>query len=598
MQRMRKRRGVAAVLAMLYLVLFGILALGFYSTTTTSVQVVHNDSNVTQASLAAESGLQFVTYQLSQVRITPGIAESGVFANLATQLGDNLNSTLNMGGRAVGFNGSTISIPASTGSYINLPDSDGAFRATITQDGAQVVVKVTGRSSKGSISRAIQLKYDRDSRDGLFDFAVASKGKITTSGSSNVVGSPDERTANFLSAATNEVYPIVISGKKIGGDVSIVSRTADVDYQKGSVGGSTSEADIRKNHIKKGVPEPEFPTIDIDLYRKYAVNEWPASVARTRSAPNDRLAEASYAWANAARSALRQGRSSGRVLLAGGSLADVLAVRAGEAWCEYALRDYSRLLIGHIDRDALDLLPAHLASQTLTGLSPRGGLVVLAKADKGGGGNTGGGGTSGGENGNNGGGNGHVYRNCYIPTGSGSVKFTGKDVVEGVLYVEPGNSLTFAGGVQIRGIIVVGKDPNWDYSKSEPPPVTTLLDFQGTVDGYGVETLDPEIFGDLVKQKGLFIAGLGAAVSFKGNFNTTITGSIIASSVTFQGSAGGSICGSIIGMDPNYPMDLSNAQSSPLVFVARAKENPPSGVHFSGYFKPDPKTYAEVSTAP
>src|SRR5437762_9478662 len=54
----RRRRGVAALLAMLYLVIFSTLALGFYSAVTTAAQVAQNDERVMNAQVATESGLQ------------------------------------------------------------------------------------------------------------------------------------------------------------------------------------------------------------------------------------------------------------------------------------------------------------------------------------------------------------------------------------------------------------------------------------------------------------------------------------------------------------------------------------------------------------
>ena len=43
------RRGVASVLAMLYLVIFSTLALGFYSAVTTANQLAHNDERAMMA---------------------------------------------------------------------------------------------------------------------------------------------------------------------------------------------------------------------------------------------------------------------------------------------------------------------------------------------------------------------------------------------------------------------------------------------------------------------------------------------------------------------------------------------------------------------
>ena len=51
------RKGITAVLAMLYMALFSTLALGFYAAVTTSVQVASNEQSQTRAMRAAESGI-------------------------------------------------------------------------------------------------------------------------------------------------------------------------------------------------------------------------------------------------------------------------------------------------------------------------------------------------------------------------------------------------------------------------------------------------------------------------------------------------------------------------------------------------------------
>src|SRR5688500_20092917 len=64
-----RRRGIASLLAMLYLIIFSALALGFYAAVTMAVQLAHNEERALNAQIAAESGLKFVRYQLSLVRV-------------------------------------------------------------------------------------------------------------------------------------------------------------------------------------------------------------------------------------------------------------------------------------------------------------------------------------------------------------------------------------------------------------------------------------------------------------------------------------------------------------------------------------------------
>ena len=80
------RRGVSALVAMMYLVLFSTLAVGFYATSTTSSQVSSNDQKIARALLAAESGMDFMRFQMAQVVVPPMTTEDQLFPNLITAL--------------------------------------------------------------------------------------------------------------------------------------------------------------------------------------------------------------------------------------------------------------------------------------------------------------------------------------------------------------------------------------------------------------------------------------------------------------------------------------------------------------------------------
>src|SRR5690348_14547264 len=130
---MRKRRGLASMLAMLYLVLFSTLALGFYAATTTSNEVVANDKLIAGAQAAAESGMDFMRYQLSLVTIPPGTTAANIQSELYKDLQNQLNTSQNLGSYSIGTSDNVIQIPASTSAYIPLDKTNNnSFRATIT----------------------------------------------------------------------------------------------------------------------------------------------------------------------------------------------------------------------------------------------------------------------------------------------------------------------------------------------------------------------------------------------------------------------------------------------------------------------------------
>src|SRR5688572_1929858 len=96
-KRLSARRGVTAVLAMLYLTLMASLALGFYAASNTAVMVSHNEQRVEKARLAAESGLDFARFHVGKISIPKKTPPDQAFELLATRLGERLNGSGNLG---------------------------------------------------------------------------------------------------------------------------------------------------------------------------------------------------------------------------------------------------------------------------------------------------------------------------------------------------------------------------------------------------------------------------------------------------------------------------------------------------------------------
>jgi len=247
-----RRRGATAVLAMLYLVLFSTLALGFYAATTTAVQVSHNDGQVSRAFLASESGLDFMRYHMARVSI-PAYAPAGtVTTELANDLRDRLESTGNLPGLTVGASGTVIHIPAEPGKYIKLDAAGNAgFRATITDwpEQGKVVMKVVGRYGTTTVARAIQMDFTRVPKDSsVFDFAVASKGQIQMKKGSVTSLDPDKADEASMMSAMSTHPSILVTGGAIGGKLTIIKddpstpalESASVVMTGGSVAGQTN----------------------------------------------------------------------------------------------------------------------------------------------------------------------------------------------------------------------------------------------------------------------------------------------------------------------------------------------------------------------
>src|SRR5262245_22654928 len=105
--RPRQRRGISSVLAMLYMTLFAAMAIGFYASVSTAVQVAGNDANGAKALAAAESGLDFMRYQLANVVIPPNTPVSQAFGQLCNCLQAQLNGSSNLRGLGIAASGNT-----------------------------------------------------------------------------------------------------------------------------------------------------------------------------------------------------------------------------------------------------------------------------------------------------------------------------------------------------------------------------------------------------------------------------------------------------------------------------------------------------------
>ncbi len=457
-----RRRGLASVLAMLFLVLFSTLAVGFYAATTLSAQVAKNERSLTTAQSAAESGMEFMRYQLGIITVPPGTPSNQLLTTVYGLLSTNLNGTYNMGTDVVTMsndaNGNpTIYVPGNTSHFISIDSTSGSrFQGTIAQSGDKLVVTVVGMGSDGSISRGVQLSYQKAARaSAIFNYGVASKGKITTGGASYILGNPDPAMGSVLSTDMADSIPVVIGGKQVSGDISITNPSGSVSYSGASIGGTSDPTQI-PNHIHIGVQPPTFPTIDSSVYTN---------------------------------------------------------------------------------------------AVTMSAFTP--GARTLS--------------------------------NNYIPPNT-NPSFAANTIIQGVLWIQSPNKVSFGGNLTITGVIVV--DNNTTFNAA-----TNQINFTGSVRASGVQNLpNTAAYTNLRSLTGAFILAPGYALNFSGDFGS-VAGSIIASQISMTGNATGTVQGSVIGVD-NQPLTLNG--SADITIASTGTSNYPAGVSFGSYYTPLPDTYVEL----
>ncbi len=275
--------GVASMLAMMYLVLFAVLAVGFYASTGTSAQVSQNERRRAEALGAAESGMDYIRYQLAQVVIPPTATEATIINEIYNDLRVQIEGTGNMGSKKVGINGGTqkIDIPANANEYIQITSNGPKFHVQITKSTMQLVVKVTGcySSTPKAIAdkAAVELKYSFQERPtDFFSNGMAARGAVTIDTKNPIKGTPAAQAG--ILTTTNAIPPITMLTGSISGDLTILKGTTPVITPGTSVGGSSILTDILANHVDYIEPTnlPEFPSIDTSVYTKYATTAYVA----------------------------------------------------------------------------------------------------------------------------------------------------------------------------------------------------------------------------------------------------------------------------------------------------------------------------------
>ena len=282
----RRRRGVTAVMAMLFMILFSALAIGFFGAVTMSTQIAANEQRGSRAMLAAESGMQFMKYQLATLGIEPNTPPEQLFTKVYERLGVKLNNRPNMpaGGQTVTLDadGDVIYVPGGGNTWIPLETSTGGgpmFRAEVTKllAGEELEVKVFGRYGNGSAStggtRAVKLNYaNLPNPAEIFSYGLASKSKIDMKGNVTIRGtSGNESMGSVLSAHSATNVPLTMTGTPvISGHVSFVNANAQPSISANSTIADLSPGEAGFDDvIHKGVPEPEFPLINTSAFAAF-----------------------------------------------------------------------------------------------------------------------------------------------------------------------------------------------------------------------------------------------------------------------------------------------------------------------------------------
>ncbi len=252
------RRGVALIMAMIFVLIFSGLAVGIAAISGANAQIANNYRHANRALESAQSGLEVVRFYLD------GLSTPATVAKVFDRLHTNLGATYDVVDE-------TINVPPT----IIDSSSNRSFTAVFREaDSNTLQVDITGFS--GNIQRTIRTEFDFDEKaHTVFDFGVATKGPLTLSGQADING---VNTVNIAieagvyiegcPAGSGHSFSIT-NNASVAGNVSIADPAASYDVgSKAMIGGVEGD-----QNVTVGVPYVDFPEPDPEYFRQYATGD-------------------------------------------------------------------------------------------------------------------------------------------------------------------------------------------------------------------------------------------------------------------------------------------------------------------------------------
>ena len=291
--RVPRRRGVTSVIAMLFLVLIGTLALGFYTSVTTATALSRNDRRTAKALMAAESGIQFMRNRLANVTIPPNTTSAQLLDELAADLLSDEELAGNLApGTEIKYANNVITIPFICTDAVE----NSGFTVTVSDIGAvgEIVCTVKGSNGSGAAvsTKGVRLDFTRhEVESNIFDNAVAARSRFVMKKGSvtGIPGVSSDEIIKIMSASTKTTMGSAISmtggtiGSALGGELAVVVEDSDpltdnkpnnaIATILGTVHGTSNSTTIYDRFYKLTSP-PEFPEVNTAMFAAYATNEY------------------------------------------------------------------------------------------------------------------------------------------------------------------------------------------------------------------------------------------------------------------------------------------------------------------------------------
>ncbi|MHC4525945.1 MAG: pilus assembly PilX N-terminal domain-containing protein [Planctomycetota bacterium] len=277
-QYLKRRKGIALLVAMLFVMVFSALSVAMFSMSSGNSLVASNLHKANAARSSAESGLEVVRYYLAQAEIPGMMPQSQWFGELKDQLLSGIlpngittdyvvNEDTEIGVLSIGNLSNSVTLAG-----------DQSFTAEVWESDDCINIRVSG--SAGEIERKIQGSFiygEKPEPYSVFDFGVATKGPLELQGNILLSGVTIAVESDVYIESMNYNNALeIIGNSQIAGDVKIVNEDGYVTLQGGQAGIGTDEngdivtgIEAITNHVQIGAPETQFPIPNPSHFEQY-----------------------------------------------------------------------------------------------------------------------------------------------------------------------------------------------------------------------------------------------------------------------------------------------------------------------------------------
>lgn len=220
------RKGIALLAAMVFIIIFSAISIGFLSLSSANTQTSVNHRKSNNALNAALSGLDCAMY-IVQTTATIPTSINTVTAEQADMMWNNLYTRLgavNLGNAAETKSGSSVGSIITT-SAIPYGNNGGSFQIFFHRDNVKVI-RVESVGTMDGITRKVRMNLDIKKDASVLNFALAGRGRMWLTGDTTIHGSI------YSSWDVASISPFnITSDSTVEGSINTVLTEGQVDAQ-------------------------------------------------------------------------------------------------------------------------------------------------------------------------------------------------------------------------------------------------------------------------------------------------------------------------------------------------------------------------------